>query len=140
MDKDKLKSNFSVDTLNISEYLNKRNKMYNSNKNISDLIKEISKYEVFAFNCGIASSKTIEGKYIEKLVEEKNINDLIKMLNSFCVEDQAYGISGFQMLARNNFSVPVEIQNLVRQIKKRNSETIICSGCISGLIEKVYSE
>ena len=139
MESETLEFHFSADTLNLSGYLKKRNKMYNSTKTASDLIKEISKYKVFAFNCGFGSSKTKEGKYIEWLAEENNTTDLIKMLQSFSVEDQAYGISGFEILKRKGYPTPLEIQNLIRQIKRRNSDTITCSGCSSGLITKLYS-
>ena len=120
------------------DYLTLRNKFYYSNKSISDLTGEISKYQVFAFYCGMGSSKTRDGIYIEKLVDNKNISELTKMLQSICIETQAYAISGFEMLSKRSFKTDAATQTIINHVKKRNSETIICSGCLTGLIEKVY--
>ncbi len=84
------------------------------------------------------SPKTIEGKYIEKLVDEENVEELTNMLQSFCVETQAYAVSGFSMLGKNDYPVSPEILKLINYIQKRNSETITCSGCLTGLVEKIY--
>jgi len=120
------------------DYLTLRNKFYKSNKSIFDLTSEISTYQVFAFYCGMGSSKTKEGIYIEKLVDNKNISELTKMLQSICVETQAFAISGFEMLSQRSFRIDAATQVIIDHVKKRNSETIICSGCLTGLIEKLY--
>lgn len=131
---------FNATTLNKFDYLILRNQFYNSTKSISDLIGELSQYKVFAFYCGLGSSKTREGIYIEKLVDNKNVSELIKMLQNICIETQAYAISGFEMLEKNRFKVDPATQKIINYIKNRNSETIICSGCITGIIEKLYSD
>jgi hypothetical protein len=128
LDKTTIAFNSSTDTTQIAAYLKQRNELYNSKKTISDLTKEISKYEVFAFYCGDGLPETDEGKYIKKLVEDKNINALTEMLQSFCVESQAYGVSGYLMLKKKGYTIPTECWKLIKYIQIRNSQTITCSG------------
>ncbi|MDB5276172.1 MAG: hypothetical protein JWR61_1127 [Ferruginibacter sp.] len=129
---------FNAESAMNFDYLTLRNKFYYSNKSISDLTSEISKYQVFAFYCGMGSSKTGDGIHIEKLVDNKNVSELTKMLQSICIETQAYAISGFEMLAQHKFQTNAATQAIINHVKKRNSETIICNGCLTGLIKKVY--
>ena len=130
--------NYSPDV--IDQFLKKRNKFYNSSKNPRQLIKELSFDEEYAFYCGDGSPKTPKGKYIEQLVDEESTDKLIDMIKSFNCETQAYGVAGFNMLAKKEYEVPYDVQKLIDHIKKRNSELIVCSGCLSGLIDKIYSK
>ena len=129
-----------IDTTESLSFLTKRNALYNSHKQLADLLKELAKPEVFAFHCGDGSPKTEQGWYIEELVDNKNIYELTNMLQSICVETQAYGISGLEMLMKKNIEIPIKTKMLIMQIKKRNSQTVICSGCLTGLIEKIYTK
>ena len=122
------------------DYLNLRNKFYHSNKSISDLLNELSISKVYAHTCGIISSRTEESLYVEDLAKNKDVQKLFTMLQSICVETQAYGVSGFNMLKRQKVKIDAVTNQIVDHIIKRNSETITCSGCKSGLIEKIYSE
>jgi hypothetical protein len=122
----------------IDQFLYQRNNFYNSSKTATQLIKEISLPEVYAFYCGDGNPKTEKGKYIEKLVDQKNIERLAEMLNSFNCETQAYGVSGLEMLEKRNHQLSKEIQKAIIHIKKRNSELITCSGCTSGIVAKIY--
>jgi hypothetical protein len=122
----------------LKDYLEKRNSFYNSNKALKDLLKEISIDETFAMYCGDGLPYTEEGKKIKKLVKRKNIKNLKKMLTSFNCEKQSFGVLGFKLLAEEGIIIPKEYEKLIEHIKTRNSELQICSGCITGLIEKVY--
>lgn len=140
MDKTTLAFDSSFSFEKVNEYLNQRNKFYKSQKTPKDLIKEISDYRVFAFYCGDGSPLTDEGKQIKEFVAEEKTDDLLQMLQSICVETQAYGVSGFRMLENNGYPIASDISKIIKRIKKRNSETVICSGCITGIIEKIYSK
>ena len=124
----------------IDQFLKNRNKLYSSSKTAMQLIKEISFEEEYAFYCGDGDPKTQKGKYIERLVEEKNSDELLDMLKSFNCETQAYGVSGYNMLAKKDYEIPVDVKKLIDHIRKRNAELVICSGCLSGLVEKIYSK
>ena len=130
----------TFDKQTIELLLKKRNKLYNSNKTSGQLIKEISLPEEYAFYCGDGMPKTQKGKYIEQLVDEENRSTLIKMVKSFNCETQAYGVAGLEMLKKRDYEISYDIQKLIDHIKKRNSELVVCSGCLSGLIDKIYSK
>ena len=128
-----------VDTSKATLYLKDRNKFYKSSKTIHKLIDELSLDEVFAFYCGDGSPKTERGLEIEKLVEDRNIEVLQEMLKSICIEIQAYGVAGSEMLVRQGYTLPTDINKIIKYIKERNSEAIICSGCLVGLVQKLYN-
>ena len=133
----------NYDNLNegvISQFLKNRNKFYNSNKSSQQLIKEISLLEEYAFYCGDGMPKTQKGKYVEQLVNNENTEKLIDMIKSFNCETQAYGVAGLVMLEKSEYKIPCDIQKIIDHIKKRNSDLIVCSGCFSGLINKIYSK
>lgn len=140
MDKTTLAFDSSFSLEKINEYLKLRNKFYKSYKAPKDLIKEISEYRVFAFYCGYGSPLTEEGKRIMEIVSEEKTNELLQMLQSICVETQAYGVRGFKMLENHGYPIASDVSKIIRRIIKRNSETVICSGCWTGLVEKIYSE
>lgn len=124
----------------IAQFLKERNNLYNSLKTPGELIKEISLPEEYAFHCGDGMSKTKRGVYIERLVDDENTATLIEMLKSFNYETQAYGVAGLEMLKKKAYQISYDAQKLIDHIKKRNSELIICAGCLSGLVEKIYSK
>lgn len=123
----------------VNEYLLQRNKRYHSKKTVNDLLKEISIYSVYAFYCGDGLPITEEGEAIMKLVEDENTEALLEMLQSINIETQAYGVGGFSILERQGFIIPSYIYKIIKHIKARNSETVVCNGCLTGLIEKIYS-
>ena len=123
----------------IDQFLKKRNKFYASTKTARQLIKEISYDEEYAFYCGDGSPKTQMGKNIEQLVEDESTDTLLDMLKSFNCETQAYGVAGFTLLSKKDYEVPPDGQKLIDHIKKRNSELVVCSGCLSGIVDKIYS-
>ena len=140
MEQSTLAFDSSFVTEKVNEYLLQRNKRYHAKKTVNDLLKEISIYSVYAFYCGDGSPITEEGEAIMKLVEEENIEALLGMLQSISIETQAYGVSGFRILEQRGFVFPSYIYKIIKHIKARNSETVICSGCLTGLIEKIYSK
>ena len=71
--------------------------------------------------------------------EEEKIDELLKMLQSICVETQAYGVSGFEMLDYNDYPIAFYARKIIKRIKKRNSETLVCNGCLTGLVMKIYT-
>ncbi len=129
-----------LDTINVAMYLKERNKFYRSSKTAKMLVNEISLYETFAFHCGYGSPMTQKGFEVESFVENEEIYKLATLLKSFSVETQAFGVGGFEMLVKEGYRLPSDIDKLIKHIKKRNSETIICSGCFTGLIVKIYTE
>jgi hypothetical protein len=122
----------------IDQFLKQRNKFYSSLKTPRQLIIEISLPEEYAFYCGDGMPKTQKGKYIDQLVDDENTMTLIDMLKSFNCETQAYGVAGLEMLKKRDYLIPYDAKILIDHIKKRNSELIVCSGCLSGLIDKIY--
>jgi hypothetical protein len=125
-------------TNELTVYVNSRNQLYNSRKKIKDLTKEISSNVTYAITCGEELSYTDEALEIIKLVKKENIKSLKEMLASFSCEEQSYAVMGFSMLSQNKIDIPNEILSIIEHIKERNSELQICSGCIVGLIEKIY--
>ena len=123
----------------IDQFLKERNNFYSSSKTSQQLLKEISLTEEYAFYCGDGMPKAQKGKYIEQLVDNENVETLINIVKSFNCETQAYGVAGLEMLEKRNYQIPYDIQKLINHIKMRNSELITCSGCISGIIGKIYS-
>ena len=124
----------------VDEFLKRRNKFYNSSKTFRQLIKEISFLEEYAFYCGDGMPKTQKGKDIDLLVDDENVATLNDMLKSFSCETQAYGVAGLEMLEKRDYQLPNDTKKLINHIRQRNSELIICSGCLSGLIEKIYTK
>ena len=122
----------------LKEYLEKRNRFYPSNKSFNDLYKEISLDETFAMRCGDGLPFTKEGFRIKKIVDNEDVESLKKILSSFNCEKQAFAVLGFKMLTEKKIDYPKEHQKLIEYIKTRNSELQICSGCITGLVEKIY--
>lgn len=131
-------SNF--DSIVIDQFLAQRNKLYRSSKTIRQLIREISLAEEYAFYCGDANPKTEKGLYIEQLVDEKNAWTLIDMLKSFNCETQAYGVAGLEMLKKRGHQIATHPKKLIDYIKKRNAELVVCQGCFTGLVDKIYSK
>lgn len=127
------------DTLYTADYLRQRNKFYRSSKSTKALFKELSMNETYAFYCGDGLPKTQRGKDIEQLVADENTDALTEMLRSINCETQAYGVAGFLMLEKNDYVIPYSIQRLITHIKQRNAELVTCSGCFSGIIEKIYN-
>jgi hypothetical protein len=140
MDKTTIEFASIVDTTESIKYLYERNKFYNSKKSIPDMIEDLSKNEYFASYCGIGSSKTQQWILIEKLVSSKNTTELFSMLQNICIETQSYGVSGFSMLEKKGYKINQTIQQIIEHIKKRNSEIIICSGCIIGDRKRIYTD
>ena len=88
--------------------------------------------------CGDGLPYTKQGLKVKKIVNNRNVKKLKKMLESFNCEQQSFGVLGFKLLANEGFIFPKEYEKLIEHIKTRNSELQICSGCITGLVEKVY--
>ncbi|MDX5419759.1 MAG: hypothetical protein LPK09_11135 [Hymenobacteraceae bacterium] len=122
----------------IQSYLTLRNQFYRTDKKVKDLVKEISLDKVFAFYCGDGLPETDEGKNVNRLVKDKNIQKLSDMLGSINIETQSYGVEGFEMLKKKLVRIPKEHKEIIEHIKERNSEVITCSGCLSGLVNKLY--
>ncbi|MGV3587986.1 MAG: hypothetical protein ACO1OF_13350 [Adhaeribacter sp.] len=100
--------------------------------------EEISSNITYAFYCGDGLPKTNEGKHIERLVNTRSIIKLNEMLNSINIETQTYGVAGFEMLSKKFVKISKEQKEVINYIKKRNSEVVTCSGCLTGLVEKIY--
>jgi hypothetical protein len=92
--------------------------------------------EVYAFNCGEANSKTNAGLEIERLVKGKQIKNLKLLLDNMSCEQQAYGVAGIKMLQKNKVSIPQNILKIVSYVDKRNSDLVICAGCLYGLVRR----
>jgi len=131
----------SYNSLNENElkrYLLKRNTFYRSHERIKQLLEEISLNETFAMRCGDGLPYTKEGLKIKSFVDEEDIESLKIVLSNFNCEKQAFAVLGFSMLSKKEVEIPNECKILIEHIKKRNAELQICSGCITGLVEKIY--
>lgn len=123
---------------NLKRYLLKRNTFYKSHKKNKQLLKEISINETFAMRCGDGLPYTKEGLKIKSFVDNEDIESLKIMLSNFNCEKQAFAVEGFSMLSKKEVEIPNEYKILIAHIIKRNAELQICSGCITGLVEKIY--
>ncbi|MEA5404459.1 hypothetical protein VB776_16120 [Arcicella sp. DC2W] len=128
-----------ADSNKVLNFLRQRNTFYQSKKSISDLIEELTMSEEYAFKCGYGSKTTEKGAIVEAFVENENIDELHKMLQSINIETQAFGVQGFKMLEVAHFYIPKYIRKTLSHIKKRNSITITCAGCFTGILERIYS-
>lgn len=115
-----------------------RNKLYNSKKNIKNLSEEITRDVTYGMNCGEGMNFTEEGIEINNLVEEENLGSLAIMLANYNCERQSFAVLGFSLLKQKNVEIPEKYSLIIEYIIKRNSELQTCSGCLSGLIEKIY--
>lgn len=134
------KNKINLDTVATASYLSKRNTFYISKKSIDDLISDLNVTVTYAFYCGEANSKTEDGRKIENLVYRKNINALKSKLESITCETKAYGVAGFKMLIKKGIKIPNDDLKLIKYIEKRNSDLLICSGCFSGILSKIYKQ
>lgn len=119
-------------------YLKKRNSFYHSYKNLKDLFREIPLEETFAMQCGDGLPYTKEGLEIKSLVKEEYVETLQEMLSNLNCEKQAFAVLGFQLLSKNGIVIPKESAEIIQHIKSRNSELLTCSGCINGVVKKIY--
>ena len=115
-----------------------RNKFYNSNKNLKNLSEELTMDETYAMYCGDGLPLTKQGKKIKSLVKEEDVESLSEMMSSYNCEKQSFGVLGFSLLYQKNVEITEKDKLIIEYIKKRNSELQICSGCIKGIIEKIY--
>jgi hypothetical protein len=124
----------------INDFLDKWNKFYKSSKSLNELFNDLKQQEVYAFYCGDGMPKTEKGVYIEELAAQEDIAVFKQMLNSFNCETQAYGVAGFDILYKSESGAAIssQIRRVIKHIKKRNTELVVCSGCFSGLVEKIY--
>ena len=132
------KQDFEWNESGITQYLDKRNRLYGSTKTVADLTKELTRPAAFATHCGDGSPITKRGLELERLVKDENVDVLHSFLLTISPEEQAYGVAGFEMLERNGVQIPAQDDALVKYIKKRNGEVICCSGCMLGVVEKLY--
>jgi hypothetical protein len=132
-------SSRQFDSAHVMPYLSRRNRFYRSKKDVSQLFSEISLDEEYAFYCGYADSKTEKGRYIDSLVDAEDVSTLTDMLKSINCETQSYGIAGLERLEAQNVDLAPEITYLIRYVKRRNSELTTCSGCLRGLVTRIYS-
>jgi len=123
----------------IEQFLGERNRFYNSFKTPRQLLREISLQEEYALYCGDADPPTRKGKYIEQLVDDEDVATLTDMIKSFNCETQAYGVTGLEMLKKRDYQITNDTQELIDHIKKRNSELVTCSGCLAGIVQKIYT-
>lgn len=128
----------SIDENELKGYLLKRNTFYQSHKMIKQLLQEISLNETFAMRCGDGLPYTKEGLKIKSFLDEEDIESLKILLSNFNCEKQAFAVEGFSMLSKNEVEIPNECNILIKHIIERNAELQICSGCITGLVEKIY--
>lgn len=133
-----LQNHPKTDTLKVLEYLKRRNNFYGAKKTINNLKDELNLNETYAFYCGDGNPKTKKGKQIEALVAHKDLNSLKKLINSICCEQQAYGTAGIKMLEKKGVTISDDVKKLATYIDKRNSELVVCNGCINGLVKTNY--
>ena len=124
----------------IEQFLQKRNQLYGSAKTASQLLSDLAAPIEYAFYCGDGAPKTERGAAIERLVAKRKYAELLAMLQSFNCENQAYGVAGLRLLQQRGYQLPSAVQALIEHIKARNSELLTCSGCLSGLVEKIYAQ
>ncbi|MFB0496938.1 hypothetical protein FHW88_001074 [Mucilaginibacter sp. SG538B] len=127
-----------IDTVQVLEYLKRRNAFYKSSKSINDLIHELNLDKTYAFFCGDGSPQTAMGKYIERIVKNNNIKKLKNLLVSFCCEEQAYGVAGIQMLQKKDVDISSDIIKIAAHIKERKSALVTCAGCLTGIVSTDY--
>jgi hypothetical protein len=127
-----------IDSTKTLDYLNLRNRFYNSAKTLNDLKNEIERNEIYALRAGDDYSETWSKKHIDTLVKRKNYVELEKMLKSINCETQTYGVRGFDLLKRNRLPISSADQKIIDHIKKRNSDLESFTGDVGPIIWKAY--
>jgi hypothetical protein len=122
----------------LNSFLTQRNQFYSSNKTLKGLEKEIIKADVFAMICGDASNVTQQGKQIKRFARQRRFARLGKLLSHLNCEQQAFAVEGFSLLQAQSVAIPQKYLLLVEHIRNRNSEVQICSGSVTGFVEKIY--
>lgn len=122
----------------IGQFLRQRNQLYKAEKTANELLAELATPSTYAFNCGDGAPPTAEGVAIERLVAKHKTAPLLAMLTSFNCETQAFGVAGLQRLQQRGYRLSPATQELIAHVVNRNAELVTCSGCLSGLIEKIY--
>lgn len=120
----------------ILEYLNKHNKFYDTDYDITDFREQLlAKYTV-GYGCGIAGDHIPkEVKKAERWYKLRRKKKLRKYLTSINPEKQTLGAIGILKFNRQN-----EFEKkIINHLKNRNSMINSCSGCIYG-IEKSFQE
>lgn len=129
---------FVKDSSLINEYIKNRNSFYKTDKRLEDLISEISLNQTFAINFGYAFTLTQTAKEIQSLIDQKNYDEIFSFLKSYNIENQAFGTYGLSLMKKKKIKIPKEIKRIEKHIKKRNSDTLICAGCICGIVKKIF--
>lgn len=122
----------------IRQFLYQRNQLYKSEKTASELLAGLATPVTYAIYCGDGAPLTAEGAAIKRWVSKKKAAPLLVMLTSFSCETQAFAVAGLRQLQQNGYHLPATTQALVEHIVARNAELVTCSGCLSGLVEKIY--
>lgn len=138
-DDGRLKS-FNAHESKLEDYLSKRNKLYRSKKKLSDIQKELTYPHSFAMYCGDTAPLTTKGEQILKLVDEQDIEAFRIMIQSISPEVQAYGVLGMELLEKREVPLLPFDRWLVQHLKKRDTDVVTCSGCIDGIVSKLYGK
>jgi hypothetical protein len=124
-------NNLQIDTVNSSIYLTLRNNFYSSHKSIEELIKDLNLTEQFASNCGDGSPKTRRWTKLERQAKNNAQSSFLQLLQSISCEEQEYGVAGFKLIEKQGTKLPARIITLLRYLKDRKSDLVVCSGCFT---------
>lgn len=122
------------------DYLSKRNKIYRSKKKLNDIKEELTYPYSFAMYCGDTAPLTTKGKEILNQVDNEDVEAFRMMVRSISPEVQAYGVLGMELLEKREVHLLPFDRWLVQHLKKRDADVVICSGCIDGIVTKLYSK
>jgi len=124
-------NNLQIDTVNSSIYLTIRNNFYGSHKSVDELIKDLNLTEQFASNCGDGSPKTRRWTKLERQAKNNEQSSFLHLLQSISCEEQEYGVAGFKMIEKQGKILPTRVTKLLRYLKGRKSDLVVCSGCFT---------
>lgn len=127
-----------IDSAKAISYLKSRNSFCMSAYKLADLKERLDYNELYALRNGDGYNETWEKKHIDTLVAKKNVKALERMLKDINCERQTYGVYGFGLLAKKGVKISLFDQNLIKYIKRRNSEIVTCAGDLCGYVWKPF--
>lgn len=123
----------------LSNYLNTRNKFYDTSITESDFVKQNLSYKIYGDGCGYEMKKT---KIIDDtiLYELNNAEIYVTWMKSTNLELQMWGFNQLDYLAKKDL---IEFENdegkIFKHIRKRNAILETCLGCTIGLFQRNWN-
>lgn len=135
------------DEFEIQQYITKHDSLYQTTTQVGNLINDLTEKWVYGYSCGIAPVMgDVHEKYGLKFDDIKNIEVFRRWLRSYNPELQAYGVDAIShiykqpkfTIGKKQEELEKNDKNLVKHIKARSSIINTCSGCFTGIYQRVF--